>query len=283
MPRAIWSGAISFGLVNVPVKLYAAVSTHDLRFHFFHTKDDSRIGYEKVCKKEGKPVPEDQIQKAYETDKGELVYLEDEDFEAAQPQARRTIELSDFVPYEQIDPIYFEHTYYVGADEGAEKVYALLAKAMEESGLVAIGSFVFHDREQLGCLRVADGVLLLEKMHFADEIRPADDVAPSGVRVGKRELEMASELIDRLAGDFDPKRYKDTYRDALLKVIGQKRKGKQVKLPKREREEAPEDLMEALLASLERSKQGKASSAKGSSKRSSTGRAPRKRAARAGK
>src|SRR4051794_8617557 len=143
MPRAIWSGAISFGLVNVPVKLYPAVSQQDLRFHFFHTKDDSRIGYEKVCKEEGKPVPEKEIAKAYETDSGELVYMSDEDFEAAQPEGSRTIELTDFVPYEQIDSIYFEHTYYVGPDSGADKVYALLAKAMEESGLVAIGSFVF--------------------------------------------------------------------------------------------------------------------------------------------
>src|SRR3954447_19715550 len=176
MPRAIWSGAISFGLVNVPVKLYAAVSQQDLHFHFFHTKDDSRIGYEKVCKDEGKPVPEDEIAKAYETDSGELVYLSEEDFEAAQPEGSRTIELTDFVPYEQIDSIYFEHTYYVGPDSGAEKVYALLAKAMDESGLVAIGSFVFHDREQLGCLRVNDGVILLEKMYFHDEIRPVDEI-----------------------------------------------------------------------------------------------------------
>ena len=142
MPRSIWSGSISFGLVNVPVRLYSAVQEHKLRFHFVHEKDSSPIGYEKICKKEGKPVPDDEIVKAFEFEKGEYVYVTNEDFEAAAGPAYRTIDIKDFVPADEIDPIYFERTYYLGPAEGAEKVYALLVRAMERAGLSAISTYV---------------------------------------------------------------------------------------------------------------------------------------------
>src|SRR5829696_3602630 len=188
-PRAIWSGAISFGLVNVPIRMYSGIQEHKLQFHYLHEKDDSRIGYEKVCKKEDKPVPESEIVKAFEYRKGEYVYMTDEDFEAAGAEAEgfKMIDIQDFVPYEQIDPIYFERTYYLGPSNGAEKVYSLLLQAMEDAGLAAIASYVMRQRENLGCLRVRDGVITLEKMFFADEIRPIDEIQPPKAKVGSRE------------------------------------------------------------------------------------------------
>ena len=256
MPRAIWSGSVAFGLVNVPIRLYSAIDEHDLDLHLVHVKDGSRIGYLKVCKAEGEPVPDDEIQKGYESD-GKIVLLEDEDFEAARGEGTKTIEILDFVPHDQIDPIYFERTYYVGPAEGSEKVYRLLVAAMEQAELSALVDFFFRDREQLACLRVKDGVLLLEKMYYADEIRPHENVRPH--RRGKldeQELNMALSLIERFTGDFDPRRYEDTYRERLLDVVRRKRRGEAIEAPAPEEEEAPPDLLAALRASVERAKRG---------------------------
>jgi DNA end-binding protein Ku len=251
-PRAIWSGSISFGLVNVPVRMYSAISEHKLHFHYLHSKDDSRIGYEKVCKKEGKPVPDDEIVKAFEYSKGEYVYMTDEDFAAAEAEEGfKTIDIRDFVPYEEIDPIFFERTYYLGPGDGADKVYALLRQAMEDAGLAAIAKYVMRDKQHLGCLRVRERVITLEKMYFADEIRPVDEIKPKATRVSKQEAGMARELVESLSGSFNPRKYKDTYRDALCEVIKRKRKGKDVHVePEVEEPERVPDLMEALRASL---------------------------------
>ena len=217
MPRAIWSGSIAFGLVNAPVKMYSAIDEHDLELHLVHEKDGSPIGYDKVCKKEGKEVPSDEIVKAYEVEDGELVYLTDEDFEAAEEEGYRTIEMLDFVPHDEIDPIVFQRTYYLGPAEGAEKVYALLVKAMEASGLAAVARYVFHDKQQLGVLRIRDGVITLENMYFADEIRPTDGIVPSRSRPRRaEELEMAETLIERFTSSFDHDKYEDEYRARLL-------------------------------------------------------------------
>jgi DNA end-binding protein Ku len=250
MPRAIWSGAISFGLVNVPVRMYSAVEDHQLHFNYVHVKDGSRIGYQKICKEEGKEVPDEEIAKGFDWN-GEYVLLSDEDFEKAQVDAYKTIDIKDFVDYDQIDPIYFERTYYLGPAKGGEKVYALLARAMEQSGRAAIAKYVMRDRQSLGCLRIRDGVMVLEKMHFADEIRdPHDVVEDVDADFDDRELELANELIDRLAGEFDPAKYHDTYRDTLCEVIKEKREKGVVERPKAERPKAAPDLMEALRASL---------------------------------
>jgi DNA end-binding protein Ku len=267
MPRAIWTGTISFGLVNVPVRMYSAIEEHKLHFHYLHTKDDSPIGYEKYCKKEEKPVPDDEIGKAFEVSKGKYVYLDEDDLEAAKVEGYRTIELTDFVPYEEIDPIYFEKTYYLGPNDGGEKVYALLAKAMESSGLAGIGTYVMRDKEHLGCVRIRDGVLTLEKLFFADEIRPAKGIKPSRVSVSKQELEMAEQLIDRFSGRFRPEKYKDTYTNALKKIVRAKQRGKAVEVaPEREEPEVP-DLLEALRASLETSKKSRGGSTRKSTQR----------------
>jgi DNA end-binding protein Ku len=257
LPRALWSGSISFGLVNVPVRLYSAISEHKLQFHFVHEKDDSPIGYQKICKKEDKPVPEKEIVKAFEYRKGKYVYMEDEDFEAARVEGYKTIDITDFVPYEQIDPIYFAHTYYVGPQDGAEKVYSLLVKAMEDSELAGIAKFVMRDRQYLGALRVREGTLTLEQLYFADEVRPVAEIKPKRARVEKRELEMAQQLIDSFSGDWKPEQYKDTYRDALCEVIEAKRKGKEVHVAAEPEEEQPTDLMTALRASVQASKGGR--------------------------
>jgi DNA end-binding protein Ku len=285
-PRSLWTGAISFGLVNVPIRVYTAVHEHKLRFHLVHAKDDGPIGYEKVCKLEDKPVADDEIVKAFEVSKGKLVHLEDEDFEAAQVESRaRSIDLEDFVPYDQIDPTFFAHTYLVGPQDGAEHAYALLVKAMEDSGLAGIGKFVMRSRQYLGCLRVRDKVLTLEQMHFADEIDPPKGIVPSRLpAVSGRELELATGLIESLAGDWKPSKYKDTYTDALMAVIKRKQKGEDVHpAPEPEQEEQP-DLMEALRASMEamqKSRRGaRPSSGRPQRRKSTTRRRPRKSHAR---
>jgi DNA end-binding protein Ku len=257
VPRAIWSGSISFGLVNVPVRMYSAIDEQDLHFNYVHEPDGSRIGYEKICKSEGRPVPDSEIVRAFEWVKGEYVYMSDEDFEAAEPETHRTIDIRDFVPYEQIDPIYFERTYYLGPNDGGERVYALFVRAMAESNLAAIAKYVMRSKQHLGCLRIREGTITLEKMFFADEVRPVDDVAPDGVSVDDRELEMARQLIASFSGSFDITKYEDTYRDALCEIIRAKRKGKQPPTPKDE-PERPSDLMDALRASLEAVQGGRA-------------------------
>jgi Ku protein len=255
MPRAIWSGSISFGLVNAPVRMYSAIDEHDLELHLVHEKDGSPIGYEKVCKKEGKDVPADEIVKAYEVSDGELVYLEDEDFEAAEEEGYRTIQVLDFVQRDDIDPIVFERSYYLGPADGADKVYLLLLRAMEESGLSAIVEYVFRQKQQLGCLRVRDGLIVLEGMYYADEIRAVKGIAPRRrSKVAKKELEMAQTLIDRFTSDFEHGKYEDKYRKRLLKIVKQKHRGEEVHAPPREKQETPPDLLEALRASVDAAK-----------------------------
>src|SRR3954468_13252782 len=256
-PRALWTGSISFWLGKSPGRLYRGLSQHKLHFHYVHQKDDSPIGYQKICKLEEKPVADKEIVKAFEYAKGEYVYMEDEDFEAARVEGYKTIDITDFVPYEQIDPIYFAHTYYVGPQDGAEKVYSLLVRAMEDSELAGIAKFVMRDRQYLGALRIREGAITLEQLHFADEIRPVDEIKPKRARVDKRELAMAQQLIDSFAGDWKPEQYEDTYRDALLKVIKAKRQGKEVHAAAQPTEEEPTDLVAALRASLEGARGGR--------------------------
>jgi DNA end-binding protein Ku len=258
-PRALWTGSIAFGLVNVPVRVFSAVHEHKLSFHLVHAKDDAPIGYQKICKLEDKPVPSDEIVKAFEVEKGEFVQMTDEDFEAVQVEGRHSIDLEDFVPYDDIDPVFFAHAYLVGPQEGAERPYALLVRAMEESGLVGIGKFVMRSRQYLGCLRVRNGLLTLEQMYFADEVDEPEDVLPDALpKVAKRELEMGLSLIQSFAGEWEPEKYSDTYRDALMAIVEEKRKGHEVhRIQEPGEEESPPDLMEALRRSLEQVEGGR--------------------------
>ncbi len=268
MPRAVWSGTIAFGLVSVPVRMETAVEEHTLHFNYVHEPDGGRIGYQKVCKAEERPVPDDEVVKAFEIQKGKWVYLSDEDFEAAQPErTRKAIDIQAFVARDEIDPIFFERTYYLTPQDGGEKVYALLARAMEESELVAVATFVMREREHLACLRVRDRVITLERMHFADEIRPSKDLAPKGVRVAKEELEMASRLVEQYTGKFRPESFKDSYRDALRKVIRAKDRGESVPVTEPEAPEAPIDLMDALRESVASTKKRRGGRKRSRSKR----------------
>ena len=249
-PRPLWNGTLSFGLVAVPVRLYPAIAEHKLHFHLIHEPDESPIGYQKVCKLEDKPVPDDEIVKAFEIRKGEFVHLTDEDFEAARADGGRGMEITDFVPYADIDPILFARAYLVGPDEGGEHVYTLLARAMEDSGLAGVVKFVLRERQHLGALRVADGLIVLEQLHFADEPRPVEGIKPKRQRVSKQELELASRLIDSYAGPWKPRKYKDTYRDELRAVITAKGRGGEIAETREPEPEAPPDLMEALRQSV---------------------------------
>lgn len=257
MPRAIWSGTISFGLVSVPVRMFSAIDEQDLRFHLVHEPDGGRIGYQKIYKAEGTPVPDDEIAKAFELTKGQLVVLTDEDFAAAKTEGVRSIEISDFVPYSEIDPIYFERTYFLGPQSGGEKVYSLLREAMERTELAAIGKYVMRDKQHLGCLRVREGVITLEKMFFHDEIRPLDEVAPPQQKVAKAELDMATALIEQFTGTFEPAKYEDTYREALCAIIRAKQKGETVTAARPEEDDEPANLLAALKASVEAAKRGR--------------------------
>jgi DNA end-binding protein Ku len=251
MPRALWTGSISFGLVNVPVRMYTAISEHNVHFNLVHAKSAERVHYRKVAGSSAREVADDQIVKGYEVADGEYVTLTDDEIAAAHVEGDKVIEIHDFVPLTEIDPIVFERTYYLAPAEGAERVYALFAKALEESGLVGIASFVFHDRDQLACIRVKDGVLLLERMYFADEVRDADGVLPGKKHsVDKRELKLAIDLIERMQGTFDHSAYHDRYRDRLMAIIDKKRKGETITVPETEERSAPADLRAALEASL---------------------------------
>jgi DNA end-binding protein Ku len=271
-PRSLWTGSISFGLVNVPVRVFTAVHEHKLSFHLVHATDNGPIGYRKICKLEDEPVDGSEIVKAFEVAKGEFVQLTDEDFEAVQVEGQHTIDLEDFVPFEQIDPTYFAHTYLVGPQEGAERPYALLVSAMEESGLAGIGKFVMRNRQYLGCLHVRHGALTLEQMYFADEVDDPGAILPSALpEIAGRELELALQLVESFSGDWKPEKYEDTYTEALLEIVEEKRKGHEVQHVAEPEAEAPPDLMEALRLSLERS------GTKRASKRSTTKRTGAKR------
>jgi DNA end-binding protein Ku len=236
----------------------SAVSEHKLHFNYVHEPDGSPIGYEKVCKKEGKPVDDDEIVKAFEIEKGEWVYMTDEDFEAAAvDQGAKTVDIQSFVPYEEIDPVFFERTYYLEPQEGGEKVYALLARAMEDSGLVGVAKLVMRDRQHLACLRIREGVITLERMHFADEIRPTKGLAPGRAKLGKQELAMAKQLVEQFSGSFEPEKFRDTYRDTLCEIIRAKQRGETVAAPTAPEAEEPVDLMAALRASIDAAKGGR--------------------------
>ena len=256
MARAIWSGSISFGLLNVPVKLYSAVSKQTIRFRELREDDKSRIRHKRVAEEDGEEVPYEKIVKGYEITPEQYVILTRDELEELDPKRTRAIEIQDFVDLDDIDPIYFEHPYYLGPDKGAEKPYALLAKAMRDERKVAIARFVLRNKEHLAAIRPMDGVLTLTTMRFADEVVPPnqlDGVEPAdGRKLEKRELEMAKELIDSLTSEFEADQYRDEYREELLSLIERKAQGEDI-VAKPSEEPQPTkapDLMAALEESL---------------------------------
>jgi DNA end-binding protein Ku len=267
MARAIWSGTISFGLLNVPVKLYSAVARRGISLREIRESDGARIKHRRVAEGTDEEVPYGEIVKAFEITPDRYVPLNKDELAAMAPEKTRAIEVQDFVDLEQIDPIYFDSPYYLGPAEGAEKAYSLLAEAMEESGKVAIARFVFRNKEHLAALRPGDGVLTLTTMRFADEVvspSELEDVLPEGKRkVAKKEVEMAEQLIDSLTTEFDPGAYRDEYREQLLALIERKAEGKDVLEAPATEEPQPTkapDLMAALeesIAAVKDRKQGK--------------------------
>jgi DNA end-binding protein Ku len=253
MPRSIWNGTITFGQVNVPIKLYSATESKTVHFHELHEKDKARIEHRRFCSKENKEVPYDEVVKGYEVGNGKYVVLEKEEVAAADPSGGKVVELEHFVRAEQIDPVFYDRTYYVGAQDGGEDGYRLLLEALSRSERVGIGHFVFHNKEQLVALRALDGLLGLHTMRFADEVVSGGDleIPKPQKQPAKREVEMAGRLVDTLETEFDPTKYRDTYRERLLKLIKQKAAGKEPEPPEREEQEAPDDLMAALEASVD--------------------------------
>jgi DNA end-binding protein Ku len=256
MARAIWSGSISFGLLNVPVKLYSAVARRGISLREIRESDGTRIRHKRVAEGTDEEVPYEKIQKAFEITSGNYVPISKDEMAALAPEKTRAIEVKDFVDLEQIDPIYFDSPYYLGPAEGAEKAYSLLANAMERSGKVAIARFVFRNKEHLAALRAENGVLTLTTMRFADEVVPPgelDDVLPAEKpKVAAKEVAMAEQLIDSLTSDFDPSAYRDEYREELMSLIERKAEGKEIvvsEAPEPQATKAP-DLMAALEESI---------------------------------
>lgn len=256
MARAIWSGTISFGLLNVPVKLYSAVARRGISLRELRESDGARIRHRRVAEGTDEEVPYEEIVKAYELAPDRYVPITKDEMAAIAPEKTRAIEVQDFVDLEEIDPIYFDSPYYLGPADGAEKAYSLLVRAMEESGKVAVARFVFRNKEHLAVLRPGGGVLTLTTMRFADEVVPPSelDVLPSEQpKIGEREVEMAEQLIESLTRDFDPDQYHDEYREQLLSLIERKAEGEDVlSAPTADEPEptAAPDLMAALEQSI---------------------------------
>jgi DNA end-binding protein Ku len=258
MARAIWSGSISFGLLNVPVKLYSAVSKQTVRFRELREGDGSRVKHKRVAETDGKEVPYEKIVKGYEYAPDQYVVLSRDELSELEPQRSRAIEIQDFVDLDDIDPIYFEQPYFLGPDKGAERAYALLVQALKESRKVAIARFVLRNKEHLAAIRPADDVLTLTTMRFHDEVSSPQDLdgevfeEAKPKKPEKRELDMAKQLIESLTSDFDPDKYRDEYREELLDLLERKAAGKEVvSAPSEEPKptKAP-DLMAALEESL---------------------------------
>ena len=250
MPRSIWKGAISFGMVSIPIKLYTATDEKDVSFHLLHKKDGVRIKQQRYCPEDEAVVEWNDVVRGYEIGPEQYVIMEPEDFEKVPVDTTRTIEITDFVPDEQIDPIFYQKTYYIEPDKVGGKPFALLREVLKDSKLVALAKVTLRQKEQLCTLRVYNDVIALETMFYADEIRTTEELDAPDTKISEKELEMARSLVKMLTGDFQPEKYTDNYREALMELIEAKAEGQEIKRP------APvagkvTDLMEALRASVE--------------------------------
>jgi DNA end-binding protein Ku len=285
MPRSIWSGAISFGLVNVPVKVYSATSPKTVRFHQLNSKTGNRISQKRVDPETGNEVAYDDIVKGYELTKDRYVIVKPEELDAIAPEKTRAIDIEDFVSLEEIDPVYYDHAYWLVPDKGAAKAYGLLLQAMKDSEKVAIARVVLRNKEHLVAVRPAGEALMMETMLFHDEVVPSDELdelpAAKESKVSTKEVGMARQLIESLSSEFEPERYKDEYRDKVIDLIERKAQGEEIAVqPEAKAPAKVPDLMAALEASLAAVKdkgsdgksaaKGKASRAKSSSSRSGT-------------
>lgn len=257
---ALWSGSLSFGLVNVPVQMVSAARDLDYHFHQLHAKDKVRIEQRRFCSKENVEVPWEQIAHAYDLD-GKQVIVTDEELASVQPRKTRTIDIEAFVALAEVDPIYFDHPYYLvpaGDREGTLRAYRLLVEAMGQTDRVALGRVVIRTKEYLVAVRVRDGVLALNTMLFHDEVRPTGDIPAGGKKPSKQAVDRAVAIIEELSTDWAPESYTDCYRERLKQVIDSKRQGRRVRAPKPEKEPSPvPDLMEALERTLQNVERGR--------------------------
>ena len=262
MARSIWGGAISFGLVNVPVKLFTAVRKKDVRFHQLHAKDGARIQQKRVCTLDGEEVPYEEVAKGYDLGGEQYVLIDPAELEELDPESTHTIDIEDFVDLDQIDPLFYDSSYYVVPDERGAKPYRLLLEAMRESGKVGIARVVMRTKQYLVAIRPLGEALVMSTMNFADEVVPQDELEglPGQAQdVSERELKMASQLIETLTTDFDPDKYHDTHREQVLQLIERKAEGEEVVAqPTAEPRRPVVDLMAALEASLAAAKGGPA-------------------------
>jgi DNA end-binding protein Ku len=279
MARPIWSGVISFGLVSVPVRMFSATESKELKFHFLDRRDMSPIGYDKVNKITGKSVPAGEIIRGFEFEKGRFVELEDEDIDRLDVELTHAIDICDFVSLDEIDPVFFRKAYYLLPQDGAEKPYRLLVEALKETGRVAIAKVVIRNKQHLAAVRPVDETLVLETMYYADEVRQPEPAPKPQVR--KAEVDMAKTLIENLAARWEPERYHDRYRNELLDLLKKKAKGKPLPEPQAEEGGEVVDLMEALRQSVQATKKRRASSRKKTSasrKKSAAKRRPARKA-----
>jgi DNA end-binding protein Ku len=249
--RSLWTGSISFGLVSVPVRMFSATESKELRFHFLDKRDLAPIGYDKVRRDTGEHVDNDEIVRGFEVEKGRYVPLEDEDLDRLDVELTKTIDICDFVGLDEIDPIYFRKAYYLLPQEGAEKPYRLLVRALEETGKVAMAKIVIRNKQHLAALRPWNGTLVLETMYYADEVREPEKV-DGKASLRKPEVEMAKSLVENLSDSFDPAKYDDTYRKELLELLRAKAEGEPLPEPQPEEGGEVVDLMAALRESVEK-------------------------------
>src|SRR5881398_2571508 len=265
-PRAIWSGTISFGMVSIPVNLYTATESHDVRFHLLHKKDGVRLKNVRWCPKDEKQVPWDDVVRGFEYAKERYVPVTDEDLEHLPVKTVHTVDISDFVKLEEVDPIYFDKAYYLAPEEAGIKAFALLREALQQTGRAAVAKVAIRDKENLCLVRPYQDVLTMETMFYANEIRSIDDIAADGAKVSPKELQMAVSLIENLSDSFDAERYEDEYQAALKQVIKAKVEGAPLPEAPTEKGGRVVDLMEALRASVEQTrKKGGATQRKASS------------------
>ena len=258
MPRSLWNGTISVGVIAVPVKLYTAVESRTVRFREVHLEDEAKIEHRRFCSKEDKEVSYDDVVKGYETSKGRYVVLEKDEIAAAAGDPAHVIDIESFVETTAIDPVFYAKTYYLGAGAKGGDAYRLLHDALERTGRAGLGRFTFHNREYLAAIRPLDGVLGLHTMRFADEVVAGKEVELSKPSKGpaKKEVEMAGRLVGSLEESFSPGRYKDRYRKAVLDMIERKAEGKEMPKPKEQPPDETPDLLAALEASLGGGKKG---------------------------
>ena len=261
--RSVWSGAIGFSLINVPVKMYNATSEQTIRFVQLHRGDGGRVGNRKVCKLDGQELTDADIERGYEIERDRYVVITDDELAVAAAKATRLVEIQRFVPREQIDPIYFDTTAYLGPDRGGERVYGLLVAAMEQAGLAAIATFVRANREQLVCLHPVDGVIRLERMHWPAEVRSSAGVAPEADAAGREELELALQIVSNMAGSFEPGDYRDHHRDRLMELIAAKAAGETIESTGEQAVgPAPTDIVASLMAAVSQTSQERKVAAK---------------------